>query len=206
MAISQQPEFSIASDLGVLRSFKKGQQFWAFGHTIQTQFHFTPTHGAYAWISYYSSGKFNNRLTATAKLPLTTPQEVDYTNSARLRFKQFSIGWKKYLKGTYNLEYGWSLYGYAGLGILFGEVLNTHSVTIDTADYIVPVKVGEAHFKRLTLDLGLGYEAPLGGSIYVYVEGRAWIPTTDYPSKHVFANKNAPLTGMFNAGFRVLFD
>jgi hypothetical protein len=206
IAATQPPEFSIATDLGVQRSFKEGQQFWAAGHTIQTHLHLAPKDGVYCWISYYSNGKFRNNLTAIAKSPLTTPQEFKYINQAILRFKQFSLGWKKYLKGAYNLEYGWSLYGYGGFGILFGDVNNRHSNVLDTTVYMVPVRTGKAKFKRLTLDLGLGYEVPFGGSIYFYAEGRAWIPTTSYPSKYIFANKNAPLVGMFNAGVRVLFD
>ena len=71
--------------------------------------------------------------------------------------------------------------------------------------YQVPVRIGKANFKRLTLDLGLGWETPLGADIFIYAEGRAWIPTTDYPSKYIFINDNAPLVGMINTGIRILF-
>jgi hypothetical protein len=200
-----QTQFSIATDLGLQRSFKKGQQFWAGGHTIQAQFHFTPKDGAYAWISYYTNGKFDNDVTATAKSVTTVPQQINYVNHALMRFKQVSIGWKKYLKGTFDSEEGWNLYGYAGFGLILGWVNNTHSVSIDTVVYHVPVRMGKANFKRLTLDLGLGMEVPLGAEIYFYAEGRAWIPTTDYPSKYIFVNDNAPVVGMVNAGIRILF-
>ena len=200
-----QTQFSIATDLGLQRSFKKGQQYWAAGHTIQAQFHFTPKDGAYAWISYYTNGKFSNNVTATAKSATTIPQQINYVNNALMRFKQISIGWKKYLKGTCDAEEGWNLYGYAGFGLLLGRVENTHSVPIDTFVYKVPVRVGKANFKRLTLDLGLGWEVPIGADVFFYAEGRAWIPTTDYPSKFIFVNDNAPLVGMINAGIRVLF-
>jgi hypothetical protein len=122
-----------------------------------------------------------------------------------MRFKHISIGWRKYLKGTFNAEQSWNIYGYSGFGLLLGRIENTHSVPIDTTVYIVPVRVGKANFKRLTLDLGLGWEAPLGADIFIYAEGRAWIPTTDYPSKYIFVNDNAPLVGMFNVGIRILF-
>ncbi len=201
----QSTQFSIATDLGLQRSFKKGQQFWAGGHTIQAQFHFTPQDGAYAWISYYTNGKFNNNVTATAKSAVTVPQQINYVNNALMRFKQVSIGWKKYLKGKFDIEEGWSLYAYAGFGLILGRVDNTHSVYMDTTVYKVPVRVGKANFKRLTLDLGLGWEIPMGADIFLYAEGRAWIPTTDYPSKYIFINDNAPLVGMINAGIRILF-
>jgi len=205
VVFSQPTRFSIATDLGLQRSFKKEQQYWAGGHTIQGQFHFTPKNGAYVWVSYYTNGKFSNNVTATAKSIATVPRQINYVNNAVMRFKQISIGWKKYLKGTFNTEKGWNIYGYAGFGLLLGRIENTHSVSIDTTVYIVPVRVGKANFKRLTLDLGLGWEAPLGADIFIYAEGRAWIPTTDYPSKYIFVNDNAPLVGMFNVGIRILF-
>jgi len=205
VSFSQPTRFSIATDLGLQRSFKKEQRYWAGGHTIQVQFHFTPKDGAYAWVSYYTSGKFSNNVTATARSATTLPQQINYINKAVMRFKQISIGWKKYLKGTFNAEHGWNIYGYAGFGLILGRIENTHSVPIDTSVYIVPVRVGKANFKRLTLDLGLGWEAPIGADVFIYAEGRAWIPTTDYPSKYIFVNDNAPLVGMFNVGIRVLF-
>jgi hypothetical protein len=204
-SFAQPAQFSIATDLGLQRSFKKGQQYWAGGHTVQAQFHFTPKAGAYAWMSYYTNGKFSNEVTATAKSAVTVPQQINYVNNAVMRFKQISIGWKKYLKGTFNTEEGWNIYGYAGFGLILGRVENTHSVSIDTGVYKVPVRVGKANFKRLTLDLGLGWEIPLGADVFLYAEGRAWIPTTDYPSKFIFVNDNAPLVGMINAGIRILF-
>ena len=206
VACSAQPiRFSTASDLGLQRSSKKGQQYWAGGHTIQVQFHFAPKDGAYAWISYYTNGKFSNNVTATAKSPATSPQQINYVNKALMRFKHISIGWKRYLKGTFNTEEGWNIYGYAGFGVILGRIENTHSVSIDTVVYKVPVRVGKANFKRLTLDLGIGWEIPLGADVFFYAEGRAWIPTTDYPSKYIFINDNAPLVCMINAGIRILF-
>ena len=200
-----QVRFSIATDLGLQRSFKKEQQYWAIGHTVQTQFNYNSRSGFYAWISYYSPGKFSNNVTATAKSPATIPQQVNYTNNAEMRFKHFSLGWKRYLKGNYEMEEGWGLYVYGGLGILLGRVTNSHSVVIDTTIYKVPVRSGKANFKRLTADLGMGWETPIGGDIFFYSEGRVWIPTTDYPSKFIFVNDNAPLVGMLNFGLRIMF-
>jgi hypothetical protein len=206
IASSAQPaRFSMATDVGMQRSFKKEQQYWAFGHTVQAQFHFSPKEGAYVWLSYYSNGKFFNSLTATAKSTITSPQKINYTNSSLMHFKQISMGWKKYLKGAFNAEDKWNLYAYTGFGLVLGWINNTHSTVIDTAIYNVPVRIGKANFKRLTIDAGLGAEFPVGADIYFYSEGRVWIPTTDYPSKYIFVNKNAPMLGMFNIGLRVLF-
>lgn len=203
--MAQPPQFSLATDVGVQRSFRPDQQFWAFGHTIQGQLHASYTDAIYCWLSYYTNGKFRNELQATAKSPATVPQQIDYTNKATMGFQQFSIGWKKYLKGNYAIETGWSLYTYAGFGILFGNVVNEQTAVIDTSLYNVQVKNGSGKFKRLTLDLGLGAEFPIGAGYFIYTEGRLWVPASDYPSKYVYVNDDAPLVGMFNAGIRILF-
>ena len=205
-AFCQYPQFSWSTDVGFQRSFKKEQKFWAIGQTITAIFHLTPKDGIYVWFAYYSNGRFKNDLTATAKSPFTFPSQINYSNDAKMRMKHFSIGWRKYLKGSADAEKDWNLYAYAGLGILLGRVENIHSIVIDTANYSLPVLSGQANFKRLTLDLGLGWELPLAGGFSFYIEGRTWIPTTDYPSKYIFVNNNAPVVGMLNAGLRILFD
>lgn len=201
----QKTEFSLATDVGLLRSFRPEQQYWAAGHTIIGHFHFLPTDGAYAWFGYYSDGKFNNSLTADAKASATSPQQISYTNKAELRFKHISLGWKHYIIGTYDRD-KWNLYATGGFGLMLGRVINSQSVTIDTAYYNTPVQNGKGHFRRLTFDLALGGEFPVGASIYIYSEARVLIPTTDYPSPYLVTNDRAPFTGTFCIGVRVLFD
>jgi hypothetical protein len=166
IAIAQKPQFSLSTDASLLHSFKKGQRYWALGQTITVHCNFTSKEGLYVWFSYYSNGKFTNQLTAYAKDTATMPQRLSYSNDAKLRFSHVSIGWKHYLKGAYNAEEKWNLYGYAGFGLLFGVAENIHSVSIDTAAYLLPVLRGKGNFKRLTLDLGLGYELPVGGDVF----------------------------------------
>lgn len=201
-----QTKFSLATDVNVLRSFKKEQQFWAIGQTVHGHFHFTPKDGAYAWLSYYTNGRFHNFATAVAKSPATTPQTVDYRNDAAIRFKHVSLGWKRYLKGSRQEENGWSLYSLVGFGLMIGTAENSHSVILSPVVYDMPVYSGKANFKRLTFDLGLGYERHLGADVYLYTEVRALVPTTDYPSKFLFVNNNAPFTGTANLGIRILFE
>ncbi len=197
--------FSVATDIGLQRNFKKEQQYWAFAHNTQLLFHITPKNGVYAGFAYHTPGHYKNDLTATAKSVLTIPQNISYTNKAKMRLKQFSMGWRKYLKGTPDAEKTWNVYAFGGFGLLLGRVENEHSVDIDTAGYNVPVRTGKANFKRLTVDLGAGYEVPIGADFFLYTEGRAWIPTTNYPSEFIFVNKNAPFTGMVSLGLRLLF-
>jgi hypothetical protein len=204
-ASAQSLGFSVSTDLSVQRNFKKDQQFWAIGQTVQAHFHITPKEGVYVWFIYYSNGKFRNNLVANAKSSLTVPQQMDYVNSAKMRLKQFSIGWKKYFLGTYDSEQNLNAYFFAGFGLVLGRIQNEHSISIDTARYNVPVLSGKANFKRLTIDGGLGIEHSIGGDMFVYTETRVWIPTTDYPSKFIFVNENAPFVVMFNLGMRVLF-
>ena len=203
--VAQNARFSLATDASLLRSFKKDQRYWSIGQTVHFHFHFTPKEGAYVWFAYYSNGKFTNNATATAKSSTTIPQAVDYHNKAELQFKHLSIGWKHYLIGSFDAERTWNVYAYAGFGLMLGKVTNSHSVTIDTSMYDLPVFSGKANFKRLTLDLGLGVEYPVGADVFLYFDGRALIPTTDYPSHYLFVNKHAPFTAVANLGVRILF-
>jgi len=204
-SFAQQTRFSIATDLTVQRNFTKEQRYWAFGQTVHAHIHITPKDGIYFWFTYYSNGRFKNNLVATAKSPFTIPQQIPYVNSAKMRLKHFSVGWKKYLWGASDAEKGWNFYFFAGLGLQLGRIENTHSVTIDTSLYDLPVWRGKANFKRLTLDPGIGFEHYLGGDMSIYAEARTWIPTTDYPSKYILKNKDAPWTAMISLGLRVLF-
>jgi hypothetical protein len=205
VAASQPARFSFATDLGLQRSFKKTQRYTAIGHTVHGHLHFTAKQGAYASFVYFSAGRFRNQLVASAKSSTTIPQQVVYQNNAEMRFKQFSVGWKQYLKGGYNITQGWSIYGFAGFGLMLGRVTNTHSTVIDTSQYNLPVLSGKTNFKRLTLDLSLGWEAPIGADIFFYTEARAFVPTTDYPSNHLFVNENAPFAAAAVAGIRIIF-
>jgi len=191
----------------VLRSFKEDQRFWAIGQAIMTDWHFTNKGGAYASLSYSSYGNFTNHLSATAKSATTSPQQIDFNNKAQIRFQQVSLGFKHYFVGTTDAEINWNLYSITGFGLMLGRVTNSYSNPIDTSLYNAPGQPvnGSGHFKRLTLDLGLGWEIPLNGDFYLYVNGKVWIPTSDYPSKYLFVNDNAPLVGMLGLGIRILF-
>ena len=203
---AQQTRLSFSTDVTVLRSLRKQQHFWSLGQTVTGHFHFFPKDGAYVWLVYYNNGKFHNNLSATAKQPLTTPQDLPFKNNASMTFKQISLGWKHYLKGAFNTENKWNLYATAGWGLMLGRITNTHSVSIDTADYYVQVLEGKANFKRLTVDFSLGYEKPLGADVFMYLEGRALLPITDYPSNYIYIYNNAPLIASVNLGFRILFE
>jgi len=205
-ACSQRARFSLGTDVGALHSFKKDQRFWCAAQTINGNFSFTQKDGLYVWFYYTINGKFSNDLTANAKSVFTVPLQVNYTNEANLRFSHISTGWKHYLKGAYDSEKSWNLYFYGGFGLMFGTVDNRHSATIDTADYVVPVSQGKGHFKRLTFDLGLGYETQVAPDIYLYTEARLLLPTTDYPSDYLFVNEDAPLAGSINLGVRLFFN
>lgn len=202
-----QTRVSISTDLSLQRSFKKQQHFWAIGQNIVVDWHFTSKGGAYASVCYYSNGSFKNSLAATAKSQATSPRQIFFINKASLRLEQVSLGMKHYFIGTIDADSKWTLYTITGFGLIFGKVVNTYSAAIDTSLYYPPSQPvnGSGHFKRLTLDLGLGWEVPLVGEVYLYSQAKVWIPTTEYPSKYLFINNNAPLAGMINLGLRILF-
>jgi hypothetical protein len=192
-----------------LRNFNKQQKFWAFGQTVQANIHLNKKDAVYGWISYYTGGKFKNNFSAVAKDPfITVPAVVRHTSFSSLRYRHMSLGWKRYLVGSYDSENTWNLYGYAGFGLLLGKATNTFSVPVDTATYRLNSPLpGEGNFKRLTLDVGLGGEFPLGTDIFLYTELRTWIPTTHYPSPYLLKdNYSVPAMGAVNLGIRMILQ
>lgn len=176
------------------------------GHTIRGEAHLTKRDGPYAWVSYFIAAKFNNDLAAEAKSVTTSPQTIRFRNKANMSLKEFSIGWKHYFRGDCSITKPWSLYGIAGFGIIGGRIKNTFPANIDTSLYATPVLNGESRFKRLTADLGMGWEVPVTGEIILYNELKVWIPTSDYPSKYLLNNSYVPLIASFHFGIRVYFE
>jgi hypothetical protein len=205
-AASSQNTFSIATDLSAVRNQKTNQHFWTAGHTIRGEIHLTKKDGPYAWISYIVPGKFKNSLSAAAKSTTTSPQSIAFVNKAKMNIKQVSIGWKHYFKGGSNTDDNWSLYGMAGFGVIGGHVSNSFQALIDTSLYTTPVINGASRFKRLTADLGAGWEFPISGELILYNELTVWIPASDYPSKYLVANDKAPMIAAFHFGLRIFFD
>jgi len=85
-----QVRVSASTDASVIRSFKEGQRFWAFGQTVIIDWQFTSKGGAYASVSYYSNGNYTNNLSATAKSSATSPQQIPFFNKAQMRLEQIS--------------------------------------------------------------------------------------------------------------------
>ncbi|RYF79714.1 MAG: hypothetical protein EON98_14285, partial [Chitinophagaceae bacterium] len=154
LSTTAQVDFSLGAGIAGLRNFSPKQKFWAFGQTVQANFHFSPKQGAYAWLDYYTAGKFKNNFTAITKIPFTAPLQIPFSATGRLTYRHISLGWKHYFKGAYNTEKEINLYGLAGFGFLFAAVSNSFSPDIDTSKYHVPLRLGQGKFKRLTFDLG----------------------------------------------------
>jgi hypothetical protein len=200
-----QIRLSIAPDLSLMRNFSPKQKFWALGETVQFDFHFNEKQSAYAWITYYTPGKFKNDFAATAKNANTFPSVIPFKASANWRNNEISLGWKHYFKGSYDAETGYNIYSIAGFGLMFTKVANAFTPVIDTNLYSAPTVAGSSKFYRLTIDLGTGVEFPIGGNFFLYGDLRTWIPTSDYPSPYLHSNKNVPLPFMLSGGMRVLF-
>jgi hypothetical protein len=200
-----QIRFSVAPDLSLMRNFSPKQKFWALGQTLQFDFHFTKKETGYAWISYYTPGKFKNNFLASAKSAGTTPAVILFKASAKWRNNEVSLGWKHYFKGSFDAETGWSLYSTAGFGLMFTKVENVFTPAIDTSRYNTATLPGNSSFYRLTLDLGSGVEVPIGADFFLYSDIRTWIPTSHYPSPYLHSNKNVPLPFMLSGGIRILF-
>jgi hypothetical protein len=200
-----QIRISVAPDLSLMRNFSPKQKFWSLGQTIQFNFHFNAKQSAYAWLTYYTPGKFENNFNAIAKSQTTTPSVIPFKASAKWRNNEVSVGWKHYFKGSYDAEAGYNIYSTAGFGLMFTKVENVFAPAIDTSLYTTPTLSENSEFYRLTIDLGTGVEFPIGGNFFLYSDVRTWIPTSDYPSPYLHNNKNVPLPFMISGGMRILF-
>ena len=202
-----QIRISVSSDISALRNFKPHQQFWAFGQNVKFDFNPTAKDGMYVGMCYFSPGRFHDDLSATAKSTATIPQQISFTNHAKVQLKEFYIGWKHFFKGNNEIEEGWNLYGITGFGLIFGKAENNYAATPDTSLYNAPQSPlnGTGRFKRLSFDLGLGFEMPIAEEIYIYSDARVCIPTSEYPSKYLNQNNNALFFAMLGAGLRILF-
>jgi hypothetical protein len=206
VAALAQVRFSFATDLSVLRNFSPNQKFWALGSTVQGNFHLSGKDGVYAWVSYYTPGRFNTNYSAQARQPATVPQSVSYRVRSRWAYNNISVGWKHYFKGSFAEENTWGLYGLAGFGLQFNKVENVYSTFFDTSAYALQSPApGVGNFKRLTLDLGIGVEYPVGGDFFIYSDLRTWLPASDYPSPWLHDPKRVPLPLTLGAGLRILF-
>lgn len=200
-----QTGFSFATDFSLMRNFSPNQEFWAVGQTVQFNYHFNQKQTAYAWLNYFTPGKFSNDFIANSKSSTTSPSQIPFSAKAQWNIGHISLGWKHYVKGGFNTETGYNLYSIAGFGLMITNVENVFSQAIDTSLYTAPTTEGSGKFYRLTLDLGGGVEVPVGGSFFMYGDLRTWIPTSDYPSPYLHSNKNVPLPFLLTAGVRILF-
>lgn len=203
LSVSQE-NISAATGVSVLRNLSPQQGFWAVGHTLQATVHFSATQSAYAWIEYYTDGRYKNDFSAVAKSPLTLPQRQNLTATGRLTYRHFSLGWKHYFSGSYRDEKAINIYGLAGFGFLFARVQNSFSTAIDTSLYRIGTTAGEGTVRKLTFDLGLGGEKALTGNFFVFADVRTWLPASSNESKYLHNQRNLPLPVMLTAGVRVL--
>lgn len=202
--MAQRPT-SIATDISLLRHFGKAYRFTTPGQSVRFTSHLTNRTGLYASFSYHSTGDFEERLQAQPR-SFPFPPTVTFSNRGELAYQQLSIGATRYLRNYAFTEEGWQLYGTAGFGLLFGRITNKFD-GIDTALYEYPTlpQSGRGRFRRLTLDLAIGAEAPIGGSVYLYGELRTWIQASNTPSPYLH-NNEVPRAALVNVGLRLLFD
>ncbi len=207
-SLNAQVRFSMATDVSLLHNFDGKQSFTVVGQTIQGQWHTDDRNTLYAWFAYHSNGKYHSDLVATAKSASTQPQTIRFTNNSEMRLRQLSLGIKRYLLGSYrNLE-KFNLYGAGGFGLMMDRASNNFSNSIDTSLYTVQNNIinGSGAFKRISLDLTVGWELPLAYEIFVFSEARIHIPTTNYPNNYLLKSDHSPFPGSINLGLRILFN
>ena len=91
---------------------------------------------------------------------------------------------------------------------MFGKASNSYDKVVDTTLYNAQQPIeGSSAFRRLTIDVGLGTEFPLGGGVFVYSEVRTWLPSSHYPSEYLYKdNYNIPAIVAANVGLRLLIE
>ena len=208
LGLHAQVKFSLATDFSLLHNFDGKQKFTVVGQSVLPQWHIDKKTTAYAWFTYHANGKYKSTLVATARSGVPFPQSFSFTNNSEMRLRQFSVGIKKYLIGSFDKLENFSLYGSAGFGLIIGTASNNFSTPVDTSSYTVQNNVvnGSGDFKRLTLDITAGIDFPVSYEIFIYSEIRMHIPTTNYPNSYLLKNSNAPFVGGINLGIRVLFN
>ena len=207
-SVEGQPRFSLSTDVSVLHNFDSKQKFTVVGQTIIPQFHFDKKNTGYIWFTYHGNGKYKSTLNATAKSSSSFPQSFNFTNQSEMRLRQFSLGLKRFLKGGYDDLTKFNIYTTVGFGLIIGGASNTFPANVDTSLYYIQNNImnGSGDFKRLTFDLGGGFEFPVSYEIFIYSEIRMQIPTTCYPNNYLLKNSNSPFVGTFNFGIRVSFS
>lgn len=201
-------QFSLATDISMLRNFDGKQPFTVVGQTIHGEWHVEEKLSLYAFFTYHSNGKFANDLTATAKAIGTLPQSFSFTNRAEMRLRHLSLGVKKYILGSSKNIETININVEAGFGLIMGRASNKFATPVDTTLYTVQNNVlsGTGDFKRLSFDVATGLEVPIGYEIFVFSQARIHIPTSNYPNSYLLKNNNAPFLGSINLGIRVLFN
>jgi hypothetical protein len=200
-------EISITTDVSLLHNFSAKEHFWTVGQTLQANIHINTKETFYAWLNYYKPARFHSSYTAIAKNPVPPYFDQAFTVNSEWRFRQISLGWKHYFLGGYNNYTSWNVYGLAGFGLLFNKVQNTYTQAIDTALYTTgnAPQEGTGRARRLTFDLGLGVELPVGGYTFLYADARTWVPASTTPSPYVYGSVNVPFPALVSVGVRILF-
>lgn len=198
---------SFVTSVGVLRNFSPHQQFTSIGQTVEGDLHITPRETFLIWINYAIPGRFKNQFQAPALDMSTMPVTTPYTVKGTWNLREFSLGWKHYFKGNFMQETGWNLFGTAGLGILVASVKNTYVTKLDTVLYkaLWKPEIGAHHFRKLTADLAIGMEIPIGGDFSVTGDLRVMLPASSTATNYTHYDEKVPLTVFANLGIRILF-
>lgn len=198
-------QFSLGTDVSLLRNSSPQQQFWTVGQTIRSEWHTSSSDGPYLSIGYYVKSRFSNQFAATAKNAATFPAQIIYSANSSWQFRQAILGWKHYFKEGFNSEKNAGLYGTIGTGLLFARIENRFSQNVDTSRYQSAGPTAAAGtFRRIVLDLGLGGEWAIGADVYFFGELRALLQASETPSALVAGSRSVPLGTSVHAGLRVL--
>lgn len=199
-------QFSIATDINVMRQFGKQQSFWSMAQTVQFSYALKNKESIYLSIGNSTPHDIKDNFITKAKSDTIFPKAIGYVATSSWRTRQFTAGWKHYFTGGYNSEDGLSIYGLAGAGIMSVKISTQFSLGVDTTHYyaLTPL-AGTQSVNRLSFDVGLGIEKPIMGNFFWYAEAKTWIHKGAFRSP-LLARQNEKITPvMIGGGLRILF-
>lgn len=204
-AVVAQSQLSIGTDLSLARQMRTEENFWSPVQTIRISYPFSNKISAYASLGYANGHETRHPAATTAFYDSVSPRTIRYTAITTWRTRHGSLGLKYYILGSHAAEAGSNIYLLAGVGGMSVKTSTKYSVSVDTSNYmpIIPYQ-GEGAETTWSYEAGAGYERPLGGNFFWYLEAKTWQPQGTIKSPYLLGEDKSRVL-MFGAGLRILF-
>lgn len=205
ISLAAKAQLSVATDLSLARQERIAKTFWSPVQTIKVSYPLSNKLSLYGGIGYANGNESRHPGATTAFYDTISPREIRYTAFTTWRTRHGAAGLKVYLMGSHKAEAGSNIYLLAGVGGMSVKVSTKYSARIDTSNYrpMIPYE-GESAETVLSYEAGLGFEQPLGGNFFWYLEAKTWQPQKNISSPYLIREDRSKVM-MIGAGMRILF-